>query len=210
MTRAITEQEQFWAGDFGNQYIGRNTSPQLLASNLQFFSRALRAAQSISSCLELGANVGMNLRALSMLFPGCDLSAVEINSTAAEELGRSLPQTRVFNGSIEDFDSTPLGYDLVFTKGVMIHLNPDSLNLVYDKIHSSTKRYILLAEYYNPTPVAIAYRGHENRLFKRDFAGDMLDRYSDLQLIDYGFAYKRDPSFPQDDISWFLLEKTGQ
>jgi spore coat polysaccharide biosynthesis protein SpsF len=26
-------------------------------------------------------------------------------------------------------------------------------------------------------------------------------------LVDYGFAYHRDPNFPQDDITWFLLEK---
>jgi spore coat polysaccharide biosynthesis protein SpsF len=28
-------------------------------------------------------------------------------------------------------------------------------------------------------------------------------------LVDYGFAYHRDPAFPQDDITWFLLEKTA-
>ena len=65
----------------------------------------------------------------------------------------------------------------------------------------------MVAEYYNRSPVAIPYRGHEDRLFKRDFAGEMLDRFSDLTLIDYGFAYHRDPAFPQDDISWFLMEK---
>jgi len=27
-----------------------------------------------------------------------------------------------------------------------------------------------VAEYYNPSPVAIPYRGHTDRLFKRDFA----------------------------------------
>jgi spore coat polysaccharide biosynthesis protein SpsF len=27
--------------------------------------------------------------------------------------------------------------------------------------------------------------------------------------VDYGFAYRRDPNFPQDDITWFLLEKRG-
>jgi spore coat polysaccharide biosynthesis protein SpsF len=35
----------------------------------------------------------------------------------------------------------------------------------------------------------------------------MLEKYPDLQLIDYGFCYKRDPAFPQDDATWFLLEK---
>ena len=45
------------------------------------------------------------------------------------------------------------------------------------------------------------------RLFKRDFAGEILDRHADLQLVDYGFAYRRNPQFPQDDITWFLMEK---
>ena len=28
-----------------------------------------------------------------------------------------------------------------------------------------------------------------------------------LPLIDYGFSYHRDPVFPQDDITWFLMER---
>lgn len=39
-----TEQESFWAGEFGNEYIGRNEGDQLLASNLYFFSNALKAS----------------------------------------------------------------------------------------------------------------------------------------------------------------------
>ena len=34
-----------------------------------------------------------------------------------------------------------------------------------------------------------------------------MDKYDDLQLIDYGFAYHRDNNFYQDDITWFLLKK---
>lgn len=78
---------------------------------------------------------------------------------------------------------------------------------VYDKLLSACGRYILVAEYYNPVPVAISYRGHSDRLFKRDFAGEIMDRHPKLQLIDYGFVYRRDPNFPQDDITWFLMEK---
>ena len=51
------------------------------------------------------------------------------------------------------------------------------------------------------------YRGHDARLFKRDFAGEMLDRFSDLRLVDYGFRYHRDPAHPADDLTWFLMEK---
>ena len=66
---------------------------------------------------------------------------------------------------------------------------------------------MLICEYYNPSPVSIEYRGHSDRLFKRDFAGEIMDRFTDVQLVDYGFAYHRDISFPQDDCTWFLLEK---
>ena len=62
-------------------------------------------------------------------------------------------------------------------------------------------------EYYNPTPVEVTYRGNTGKLFKRDFAGELLDKYSDLELVDYGFIYHRDNCFPQDDITWFLMEK---
>jgi len=34
-----------------------------------------------------------------------------------------------------------------------------------------------------------------------------LDAYPDLRLCAYGFEYHRDPNFPADDTTWFLLEK---
>ena len=64
----------------------------------------------------------------------------------------------------------------------------------------------MICEYYNPTPVTVPYRGASERLFKRDFAGELMDRF-DLALVDYGFVYHRDSHFPQDDLTWFLLEK---
>ena len=105
-------------------------------------------------------------------------------------------------------DFAPLRtWDLVLIKGVLIHINPASLLSVYDKLVASCARYLLVAEYYNPTPIAIPYRGHNDRLFKRDFAGEILERHSQMRLLDYGFAYRRDPCFPQDDITWFLMER---
>lgn len=98
-------------------------------------------------------------------------------------------------------------FDLTFTCGVLIHINPDKLNIVYEKLYNYSNRYILIAEYYSPRPVGISYRGNKDRLFKRDFAGELMDKYENLDLIDYGFVYHRDNNFPDDDINWFLLEK---
>jgi spore coat polysaccharide biosynthesis protein SpsF len=203
-----TEQEAFWAGEFGSEYINRNLGGALLASNLNFFSRALARAGKIESCIEFGANIGMNLRALRLLYPELDGHAIEINPQAAEKLAEVIPAANIHQQSILDF-APARQWDLALIKGVLIHINPDWLSKVYDALHRSSCRYVLLCEYYNPTPVAVSYRGHSDRLFKRDFCGELLDRHEDLELVDYGFAYRRDPAFPQDDITWFLIEKRG-
>lgn len=201
-----TDQEAFWAGDFGTDYIQRNQGDELLASNLNFFAKALRQARSIKSCIEFGANIGMNLKALKLLYPGIDAYAIEINAEAANQLSEVIPPSMIYNRSILDFLPTRQ-WDVTLIKGVLIHINPEMLPQVYDKLFAACGRYLLVAEYYNPVPVAIPYRGHSDRLFKRDFAGEMMDRYPQLKLVDYGFMYRRDTSFPQDDITWFLMEK---
>jgi spore coat polysaccharide biosynthesis protein SpsF len=130
---------------------------------------------------------------------------VEINPSAAEILRGQNTCSTVFNESILTFESENR-YELTFTKGVLIHIAPEKLPEVYDKLFTYSNKYILIAEYYNPTPTTATYRGHTEKLFKRDFAGDMLDRYDSLRLVDYGFTYRRD-IFPQDDMTWFLLER---
>ena len=201
-----TDQEQFWAGEFGDDYIIRNQGDMLLASNLDFFVKSLKQARELSSCLEFGANIGMNLKALRLLFPKLEAYGIEINPKAASQLAQTIPATNVFNTSLLNFESTQT-WDLTLIKGVLIHLNPDVLPVVYEKLVQSCRRYLLVAEYYNPSPVAIPYRGHTDRLFKRDFAGEIMAHHTEMKLIDYGFTYRHDPNFPQDDITWFLMEK---
>lgn len=201
-----TAQEKFWAGEFGADYIDRNADPKLVSANVAMLSRALQRTQVIRDCIEFGANIGLNLRALKLLYPELAVSAVEINAKAAAVLESVVPRANIHWQSILEF-APARTYDLVLAKGILIHINPDYVGAVYEKLYRACGRYLLMCEYYNPTPVAVVYRGHQDRLFKRDFAGEMLDRYSDLTLLDYGFIYHRDANFPQDDTNWFLLEK---
>lgn len=206
MSKFKTDQEEFWSSEFGAEYIERNNSQDLYAANLKFFSTVLASLKGqCTSILELGANVGMNVGTCKQLLPGVEFTAVEINVSACEQL--RLTGCTVIEGSILDFVSESK-YDLTFTKGVLIHINPSELEGAYTALYDNSKRYILIAEYYSPTPVAVNYRGHDDRLFKRDFAGELLDRFNDLELVDYGFCYHRG-AFPQDDITWFLLEKSN-
>lgn len=200
-----TEQENFWAGNFGNEYSERNIGRGWIAANTALFAKVLGRTKNVRSVVEFGANIGLNLRAMDQLIPEPEFAAVEINCSAAEEL-RKWGKAEVFESSILNFLPSKT-WDLALIKGVLIHINPLELTAVYDKLYAAAGKYICVVEYYNPTPVALPYRGHEDRLFKRDFAGEIMDRFADLNLVDYGFCYHRDTNYPQDDVTWFLLEK---
>lgn len=200
-----TEQEKFWASEFGDEYIGRNDDAKLLAGDINFFSKVISKTKGVNSVIEFGANVGVNLRAVKLLLPECELSAIEINQKAVEVLKEQ--KIKTYAQSILEF-KPDYKRDLAFIKTVLIHINPEELQEVYQKLYDSSSKYILVAEYYNPVPVAIPYRGHNDRLFKRDFAGEMLDKFEDLELVDYGFLYHKDNNdYLYDDINWFLMKK---
>jgi len=200
-----TPQERLWAGEFGNDYITRNRDGALLDNNRALFEKILSHTQDVTSAIEFGSNIGNNLRALRQLLPAAELHSVEINAQAAAEI-EAWGGATVEVASLMDFEPTSQ-WDLSFTKGVLIHLPPESLPDVYDKLVAASSRYVMVCEYYNPSPVEVSYRGHEHALFKRDFAGEILNAHPELRLVDYGFTYHRDPKHPLDDSTWFLMEK---
>lgn len=202
-----TEQEKFWATDFGNEYPDRNEGETLIASNIALFSKILRSAPTVKSVAELGCNIGLNLSALNRMNRQFDLRGYEINESAAKA-AIDQKMAEIVNTTITETLASDKKFDLTFTKGVLIHINPEKLDAVYENLYALSSRYIMVCEYYNPSPVAIEYRGHKDRLFKRDFAGELISKYN-LRLLDYGFNYHRDPYFTNDDTTWFLMEKSS-
>lgn len=213
----MNKTEEFWKGEFGIEYAKRNTG--LVARNAVFFAKALLPVMGIrqpQSVLELGCGTGQNLEALQLLLgTKTELEGVEINEQAA----RTCKVGTVHVVSIKDYIENNWRYtpwdekadrekrwDLVLTKGVLIHQSPNHLPAIYDLMYRASNRYIFIAEYYNPTPVEVEYRGHQGVLWKRDFAGELMDQHPDVKLVDTGFAYHRAPQ-PQDDLTYFLFEK---
>jgi spore coat polysaccharide biosynthesis protein SpsF len=200
-----TKQELFWAGKFGDEYTTRNSSKTIIAHNISFFSQILSYISPIGSVIEFGAGSGNNLSAIKQILPEIKLAAVEINPQAVAKL-KKIKDVKIYHSSILNFQPKQT-YDFVLVKGILIHINPSKLKYVYELLYKTSNRFICIAEYYNPTPTEIVYRGNKGFLFKRDFCGELLDSYKSLSLVKYGFSYHRDPIFPQDDITWFLLKK---
>ena len=84
---------------------------------------------------------------------------------------------------------------LTFTCGVLIHINPNSLTKAYETLYKWSKKYILICEYFNPSPTKISYRGHQDKLFKRDSL-ETFKKIQNLSLVHYEFCYKTITIFP--------------
>lgn len=158
-----TEQECFWGGGFGDEYIKRNTYESLLPSYLNMWTKIISKTNNIKSCLEFGANIGVNLQTLKLLIPKLHIVAIEINKTACEKyLSKFISKGNIYNQSILDY-KVDNKYDLTYTRGVLIHINPQELNVVYEKLYQSSNKYIVIVEYYNPIPMNVTYRGHSDK-----------------------------------------------
>ncbi len=198
-----------WAGSFGAEYTQRNSaSADALRGRARMWARMGQAFHDDppKSALEVGCNLGLNLRVLPGLFD-MELSAIEPNEAARERVLKDgvLPADRLFAGF---GDKIPLGdgaVELAFTTGVLIHVHPDHLNATVDEIVRVSSKYVICSEYFSPRPETLTYRGNEGLLFRNDFGSVYMDRHPELKLVDYGFFWKRATGL--DDTTWWLFRK---
>ena len=205
----LTAQVDFWKGEFGNDYIGRNSSTkEQIKSKVSMWSRILRPTMLTppSKILEVGANIGLNIRALQYLHQA-EYFAIEPNKTAREKLlnDNIIPSKNIKDGIAMNIPFNDNLFDLVYTSVVLIHIHPDNLLEACREIHRVSSRYILSIEYFSKTPQDVNYRGNDGYLFKRDFGKFWLDNFSDLNVVDYGFFWE--PVTQLDDYTWWLFEK---
>jgi len=204
-----TPQVDFWRGAFGDAYTDRNAlSGDALRARTAMWARVLEPVRSRppASVLEVGANVGINLRALSGLLDA-DLYAVEPNAAARGRLSESglVQPDHVFDATGDDLPLADGAVEMVFTSGVLIHVAPERLEATCREMHRVSSRLIACVEYFSVSPEERTYRDHSERLFKRDFGGFWWDLFPDLRLLDYGFFWRRATGL--DDLTWWLFEK---
>lgn len=204
-----TEQLQFWRGDFGNAYIDRNAATsEHLRARVAMWAKIMNClvGDPPRSILEVGSNIGNNLRALRTL-TGADMYALEPNAEARRVLIEDgvVPSDQAVEGFAAKIPMADGTVDMAFTSGVLIHIHPNDLPESMREIHRVARRYVVCIEYFSDKPEMITYRGQDDRLFKRDFGSYYLDTFPDLRVVDYGFAWKRLTGL--DNLTWWLFEK---
>lgn len=214
-----TKQMNFWSGDFGKEYTDRNPQnlEQLNSLYLDLIgiprteiNESFIKGLKISSVLEVGANVGVQLIAFHDTLGLKNLYGIEIQDYAVD-VSKGLTKGKdihIIKGSALDLPFKENSFDLVMTNGVLIHISPNDINKALDEIHRCSKKYIFGYEYFAEKYSDINYRGNSGFLWKTNFAKLFLDRFPDLKLVkETKYPYVKDSALC-DQV--YLLEKTNQ
>lgn len=212
-----TEQLEVWMGDFGRQYTIRNRFMSDEAFNEFYKNRYGQTRLEINKeflsdldpslpILEVGANIGNQLRALRL--GGFEsLFGLEIQKSCVVESKKLNPEVDIFQGSAFDIPFKNNFFNMVFTNNVLIHINPENLPNVMREMYRVSKRFIVGFEYYSDEMTEIKYRGKSNLLWKGDYSKLFLTLFPDLKLIREKVFDCLDEPGNRDKI--FVLEKSN-
>ena len=200
-------QEDFWKNTVTKSYAEDNSQFDEKLGLLAW-SRMLEKANlnEIESFLDCGSNIGRNVGFLTKFLPGATANIIELAEGPYNQCKNEFKIANSFLGPIKsaDFDQK---FDLVFTSGVLIHVNPEDLLASMSNMYELSNEYILISEYFNRTPVTIDYRGETNMLFKRDFGKLFLENF-ECQIVDYGFLWGHQFDIAGfDDVTYWLFRK---
>lgn len=202
-----SEQEKFWATTYADDYIKKNSQfDHKLGS--EAWEKMLKETQGgVSTYLECGCNIGRNIEQIRLVLSDAKPSIIEISEPAFRFVTARYDFEHAYNGPILDSEFEKESFDLVFTMGVLIHINPDQLLDHMAKMFGYSRKYILMGEYFNRTPMSIEYQGEKEKLFKRDFGKLFIENFK-VKLLDYGFLWGHIyDSAGFDDVTWWLFEK---
>lgn len=196
--------ERFWSGDFGNAYVQRNRT---VGDERGPFWKELFATHPVESALEVGCNVGANLRWITKHVPARNVWGIDINETALQEIRRDLPGVNAVWSPARSLPFRDARFDLAFTSGVLIHQPPRVLPLVMAEVVRCARRYVVCNEYYAEDLTEIPYRGQSGVLWKGDYGALYQDLFPELRLV-------RSAPLPEIPGDWegvhhWLFEKTA-
>lgn len=169
--------EQFWSGEFGNEYTARNRVNW--RDRIPFWSGVIdmTGARSVH---EVGCNAGWNLSAILRVDPHIILTGNDLNITAAQQARAA--GFKVHVGNIREMMPNDC-IELVFTAGVLIHVAPEDLQSRMHEIINASSQYVLAIEYMADKEEEVEYRGYSGKLWRRNYG----ELYQDmgLKLIDH-------------------------
>jgi len=213
---ANTPQERAWFGRHGFRYIIHHMGEDWENTRIPFWQQTLGILQDIGSICEFGANIGANLKAIRHLNPDIEIGCIEVNPVACKILKEDGFSAVV--GSIANVD---LGrkFDLVFSRGVLIHVKPSDLEAVMKNMAEHSARYVMIYEHYSDAMHSLEGYGDtvtktmgeqsEGFQFWGDFSGAFSKLFPEWTVVNFGVNTNVRQAPKHGDLHWTIFQRPG-
>ena len=204
-----TPQIKFWRDKIGEAYTAKNIEKIPRHKIRQNFFNLFKDIPKTAKILEVGCNIGYNLKSLRDL-GFSNLHGIDISPYAVEEANKTFPFLKVSEGSALELPFLDNSFDVIFTCGVLIHIHPNELKTVMKEINRCSSKYILGNECCNfdkiePTNYG-KYRGEDEVFFYANYF-ELYKRYLNISFKDEKFIKEHYPRTVVFDKVTFILTK---
>jgi pseudaminic acid biosynthesis-associated methylase len=210
----FSSQLKNWTGEFGKAYTNRNIISLNSLDNqyLNLYGTSRTALNKLFlnkfdrdiKILEVGCNIGNQLLHLKKM-GFRNLYGIEPQDYAFKIAKQRTQDISIVKGNVFDLPFKDGYFDVVFTSGVLIHINPKDIKKALKEIYRCSRKYIWGFEYYAQSYEEIIYRGKRNLLWKTDFPKIYMQTFRDLKIEKVKFLkYLKDDNVDE----MFLLKKT--
>jgi pseudaminic acid biosynthesis-associated methylase len=200
--------EQLWAGQFGDDYVERNSEA---GADRQPWWTDLLDRLEPTTALEVGCNRGGNLQWVAQALGPANVTGIDLNAKALAILRERIPGVNALQAKARELPFADGTFDLVYTIGVLIHHAPEDLGPAMDEIVRVSARYVMCMEYFAEQEEEVPYRGHEGALYRRDYGRLYVERHPELELIERGSLGKNGRRNRRgfDDAAFWIFERNA-
>ncbi len=161
----------------------------------QFLLEKLNTSHPFSNILEIGCGFGPNLYFISKMFPGCQLTGIDINPRTIQAGKKWLEDEGISNiklivGKADELIAgfANKSFDVVFTDSLLMYIGPDKIEKMVEGMIRLARRRLFLIEWHleNGSPaleLGSYYYGHwlrDYRAFLKRFVKE--DRVNILEF----------------------------
>jgi len=140
--------------------------------------------------LEAGCNIGNNLTSFPKEF---DIHGIDMNKKAIEEAKKKYPSFTFKNGNISKTSYENSYFDLVYTRGVLIHIPKSEIENCLNEFFRISNKWIMNIEYFGNDGEMIKWKRGDNLLWYRNmkelWKNNDVEIISDVELplgVDFG------------------------
>jgi pseudaminic acid biosynthesis-associated methylase len=209
----MSKQSEAWGSKFGKEYTDRNmmtledmeklTKKYYGVTRTKINDLFLGNLNRNYRILEVGCNIGNQLECLQKM-GFTNLCGIDVSEYAVDYAKKHTTGLNIIHGNGLEIPFKDGYFDIVFTSGVLIHINEKDLLDVMKEIYRCSSRFIFGFEYFAKERTEINYRGKDDLLWKDNFNKKYCDLFPEMKTVKLKY-YKYLENGNQDVV--YLLRK---